>query len=64
MKNVSTFLPVLIVLVIISCQLLCANPNPESKKPNLVFILVDQWRAQATGYSGDKNAITPKDQRS
>ena len=58
MKKVNTFLPVLI-LVITSCQLLCANPQPESKKPNIVFILVDQWRAQATGYSGDKNVKTP-----
>ncbi len=29
------------------------------KKPNILYILVDQWRAQATGYAGDKNAITP-----
>jgi len=28
-------------------------------KPNLVFLLADQWRAQATGYSGDPNAKTP-----
>jgi len=30
-----------------------------SRKPNLVFILADQWRAQATGYAGDVNARTP-----
>jgi arylsulfatase A-like enzyme len=29
------------------------------RKPNLVFILVDQWRASATGYEGDTNAMTP-----
>ncbi len=28
-------------------------------KPNVLYILVDQWRAQATGYSGDKNVICP-----
>lgn len=28
-------------------------------KPNVIFILVDQWRAQAAGYSGDKNVMTP-----
>ncbi len=28
-------------------------------KPNIIYIIVDQWRAQATGYSGDKNVITP-----
>src|SRR5690606_8204370 len=30
-----------------------------AQKPNIVFILVDQWRAQATGYAGDPNAMTP-----
>jgi len=29
------------------------------KKPNVVFVFADQWRAQATGYSGDPNAMTP-----
>jgi len=29
----------------------------ESRKPNIVFVLTDQWRAQATGYSGDPNLI-------
>jgi arylsulfatase A-like enzyme len=29
------------------------------KKPNIVFIFADQWRAQATGYAGDPNAHTP-----
>ena len=27
--------------------------------PNLVFVFADQMRAQATGFSGDPNAITP-----
>jgi len=29
------------------------------KKPNIVYVLVDQWRAQAGGYAGDPNAYTP-----
>jgi arylsulfatase A-like enzyme len=29
----------------------------ELRKPNVVFVLTDQWRAQATGYSGDPNLI-------
>jgi arylsulfatase A-like enzyme len=29
------------------------------KRPNVVFILVDQWRAQALGYRGDVNVQTP-----
>ncbi len=28
-------------------------------KPNVIFVFADQWRAQATGYNGDVNAITP-----
>jgi arylsulfatase A-like enzyme len=32
---------------------------PTSDKPNVVYILTDQWRAKATGYNGDPNAITP-----
>ena len=28
-------------------------------RPNVVFLLADQWRAQALGYAGDVNARTP-----
>ena len=31
----------------------------ESRPPNLLFVLADQWRAQAFGYAGDPNARTP-----
>jgi len=27
------------------------------KKPNVIYVLADQWRAQATGYNGDPNLI-------
>jgi len=30
-----------------------------SRKPNLVFIFADQWRAQATGYAGNADVKTP-----
>ena len=29
------------------------------RRPSVVFLLADQWRAQATGYAGDPNAKTP-----
>lgn len=29
------------------------------KRPNVVFVFADQWRAQATGYAGDPNVKTP-----
>jgi len=28
-------------------------------KPNVIFVFADQWRAQATGYCGNKNVSTP-----
>ena len=32
---------------------------PARRRPNLVYVFADQWRAQATGYAGDANAVTP-----
>ena len=29
------------------------------RRPNVVFMLTDEWRAQATAYAGDPNARTP-----
>jgi len=31
----------------------------RGRRPNIVFVFADQWRAQATGYTGDPNARTP-----
>lgn len=36
-----------------------ATAADAPKKPNLLFLLADQWRAQATGYAGDPNVKTP-----
>jgi arylsulfatase A-like enzyme len=33
-----------------------SQPRPT---PNVVLVLADQWRAQATGYAGDTNVQTP-----
>jgi arylsulfatase A-like enzyme len=41
---------------IVAAPLVGGARNP---RPNLLFILVDEWRAQATGYAGDPNARTP-----
>lgn len=35
----------------------CADKTPAS--PNVVFILVDEWRAQDLGYTGNADVITP-----
>ncbi len=44
-----------------AADVLSAGPDaaPARKRPNVVFVFGDQWRAQATGYAGDPNAITP-----
>lgn len=34
--------------------------EPVRSRPNVVFLLADQWRAQAVGYAGDSNARTPQ----
>ena len=34
-------------------------PVVSLSKPNVVYILTDQWRAQAFGYAGDPNVKTP-----
>jgi len=32
----------------------------QAQKPNVVYILTDQWRASAFGYTGDPNVQTPR----
>jgi len=34
--------------------------QPDRSRPNVVFLLADQWRGQALGYAGDVNAHTPR----
>lgn len=50
---------ILIACAVVSFFNFQTHANPDPAKPNIVFILVDQWRAQATGYSGDKNVMSP-----
>mgnify|MGYP001123020116 CR=1 FL=1 len=33
--------------------------TPVRKRPNLVFVFADQWRAEATGYAGNRQVRTP-----
>jgi arylsulfatase A-like enzyme len=40
-------------------SLLQAAFGNATKRPNVVFVLMDQWRAQAFGHRGDPNATTP-----
>ncbi|MHB8903241.1 MAG: sulfatase-like hydrolase/transferase, partial [Thermoguttaceae bacterium] len=38
----------------------CDAGEDTRRPPNVVFLLADQWRAQATGYAGDPNLETPR----
>jgi arylsulfatase A-like enzyme len=42
------------ILMVISCQ-----KEEQIRKPNIVYILVDQWRSSALGYAGNTDVITP-----
>ena len=48
-KIAGSLLTVLIFLLINGCS------NKTIDNPNVLFILVDQWRGSATGYAGDPN---------
>ncbi|MGO8675044.1 MAG: sulfatase [Limisphaerales bacterium] len=46
----------------LACGLLTAFPRWQihaAEPPNILFVLADQWRGQAFGYSGDPNVRTP-----
>ncbi|MDN3663957.1 hypothetical protein QWY92_00815 [Algibacter miyuki] len=64
MKINTTFSIVLAVLISLSS---CNDVNKKEltkdietrKKPNIVFILTDQWRGSALGYAGNPDVKTP-----
>lgn len=37
----------------------CNSTTNDTKHPNVIYILTDQWRAEALGYAGDPNVKTP-----
>ncbi len=45
-------------ILVETCGVLAADA-PRRQPPNIVLVLADQWRAQATGYAGDPNVKTP-----
>ena len=52
MRNIFTF----IIGTLLSFQL----QAKKTERPNVIFILTDQWRASAFGYAGDPNVKTPQ----
>lgn len=55
MKNKVNFNKVMLFLFVL-IGISCTN---QEQKPNVIFILTDQWRASALGYAGDKIVQTP-----
>jgi len=47
-------------LALFSLILVMLSSCKTENKPNVVFILTDQWRASALGYMGDPNVRTPR----
>jgi arylsulfatase A-like enzyme len=47
---------IIVILIALTGMLSCSK---EPTKPNVIYVFADQWRAQATGYAGDVNALTP-----
>ena len=41
------------------CLMGALSAFASEKKPNVLFVLTDEWRAAATGYAGDPNVKTP-----
>ncbi len=55
MKSLFFAFQIIIVLFVVAPLF-----GQETKKPNVVFVLTDQWRASAFGYTGDPNVKTPR----
>ncbi|MCB1127492.1 MAG: sulfatase-like hydrolase/transferase, partial [Verrucomicrobiae bacterium] len=53
--------PLLAVFLSVAAVSTAAQPQaPKDRaRPNIVYLLADQWRASATGYAGDPNVRTP-----
>lgn len=47
------------VFVLLSCAGQVTHGAEEPARPNIVFVLADQWRAAATGYAGNPDVKTP-----
>ncbi len=53
------FTGLLLIMMIGFPALLIGQKNHKSKKSNIVYILTDQWRSSALGYTGNPDVKTP-----
>jgi arylsulfatase A-like enzyme len=47
------------VLLLSATAIQAVDVPKDAAKPNIVYLLADEWRASATGYAGDPNVKTP-----
>ena len=60
MNNRSVIFFLLTILCTVSGMFQITNAQVANRqKPNIIYILTDQWRASATGFAGDPNVKTP-----
>ncbi len=52
-------LPAISLLCLALVGLSASAAQSDQTKPNLLIVLADQWRAQAFGFAGDPNVLTP-----
>lgn len=45
--------------ILFSGSLMSAKKYKKEKRPNVIFVFADQWRAQDTGFGGNKDIYTP-----
>lgn len=55
MRNEASFFGLILGVLLLASAAFAA----DAKKPNILVVVADQWRAQALGYAGDPNARTP-----
>jgi len=57
--HTSMFHPVLCIVIFLGLAITVSSVKAAERKPNILVVLADQWRAQAFGFAGDPNAKTP-----
>ena len=57
--SIANALVLIMVWVFTVPEARASQKQPDVKKPNIIILLADQWRAQALGYAGDPNVQTP-----
>ena len=59
MRRPLSFLLLLAIFLVAGSRALSSTNDRKWRRPNVLFIIADQWRAQALGYAGDPNVHTP-----